>query len=138
MSDKYYSPETEEFGIGFEYEWNDPNEDDVWSKAIADAEDCYHAVREITNIYGRNYRVKYLDREDIEECGWEWKDSTKIYDLYYDKETQKHSILYSKELKRMVITRFNRKRNIDETVFAGFVKNKSEFKRILKQVGITK
>jgi hypothetical protein len=84
-----------------------------------------------------SFRVKYLDREDIESLGWEYKETSDGgFDYYWDIHTMKHSILYSERAKRMVITLWDRSRLEDHTVFVGTIKNKSELKKLLKQLGI--
>ena len=118
----------------------------------------YTYMDRYTAVYnGEIYNYREL-REPLKEKGYDFKTNSEIevlltlyHDegaefikklrgmfafLIYDKETNNDSILYSEQLKRMVITQFNRRDSIDETVFIGTVKNKTEFKRILKQVGI--
>lgn len=34
MENKYYTPTIEEFHVGFEYEWNNSDEDDVFRKVL--------------------------------------------------------------------------------------------------------
>lgn len=75
-----------------------------------------------------NYRVKYLDQKDIESLGWKFdEDETSclafvknIWDLWYYERKQLLTI------------------ESEETgiVFKGYIKNKSELKKLLKQLGI--
>ncbi len=67
---KYYTPEVQELGVGFEFE--EKNEDGDWIKETYPFGDPWFSVDE---IYNGRIRVKYLDREDIESLGWEpgWK-----------------------------------------------------------------
>ncbi len=89
------------------------------------------------NLDVKKCRVKYLDREDIESLGWEYKETTEgKYDYFWDKGTGKHSILYSETQKRCLVTIRDEVRKKDFTVFVGTIKNKSELKRLLKQLGI--
>jgi hypothetical protein len=107
MTDKYYTPEISEFHVGFEYEY---------------------------------VRVKHLDREDIESLGWvqnEFKgtiiknefvlknkpykrigDNIKLY--HYSGGDIHISCTYSELM----------------TLFRGTLKNKSELKRLMVQLGI--
>ena len=131
---KYYTPVAEEFHIGFEYEWTNKDSNN-WIPAIADVEDCYHCVRDIQqNLNYREYRVKYLNKEDImsfeliqrdsERCGGEFRLCFLIPDkcaLTYFPDTNK---LYIKDK--------------TEQIFAGIVKNKSELKKLLIQLEIIK
>ena len=65
MKDKYYTPEIEEFHVGFEYEVNYGK--DRWVK-----EGLHYAPQVVTLPYKNleNIRVKHLDREDIESLGF--------------------------------------------------------------------
>ena len=82
MINKYYTPGIEEFHVGFRYEeYGDftgecliRKLDQKWHDQIYDLEfslpndilDIYNEGKEITLL-----RVKYLDKDDIEELGWE-------------------------------------------------------------------
>lgn len=71
MDNKYYTPEIEEFHVGFRYEYLlDPYIYQTWSKSRCIID------RVIPNLYveesPHSIRVKYLDRDDIEELGWEF------------------------------------------------------------------
>ena len=72
------------------------------------------------------FRVKYLDREDIESFGVFHHDED---NCYHDKWGDR-SLYYSDGTGtvRIVIK--------SKTVFQGVIKNKSELKRVLKQVGV--
>ena len=85
MDDKYYTPEIEEFHVGFEYEQKPSFTDgtvktqedfdrEKWKKRIFKVGYGPYINRA---LYGRNrdkgicgIRVKYLDREDIESLGF--------------------------------------------------------------------
>ena len=73
-------------------------------------------------------RVKYLDKEDIESLGFV-RDSIyshKYKNDYYIEYNSKKSIhLDTIEIK-----------NNQQTLFSGYIKNKSELKRLLKQLNI--
>lgn len=130
MKDKYYTPEIEEFHVGFEYERCDDGYN--WIK------DTYPRAAEhirLKNLIPYT-RVKYLDREDIESLGWVYKETSDGgFDYYWDKHTMRHSILYSEKSKRTVITLWDRSRLEDHTAFIGKIKNKSELKKVLKMIG---
>jgi len=143
---KYYTPEIEEFHPGFEYEWcreiGDSPYNTPWTKKTFTKKDSYHelwlntpAARD--SDCGTYYRVKHLDRSDIESLEWEYKETTEgKYDYFWDKGAGKHSILYSETQKRCLVTIRNEVRKEDFTAFVGTIKNKSELKRLLKQLGI--
>lgn len=68
----YYTPELTEFHPGFEFEEFNPTEDDIresiWDKRICWKND-YEYLWDSDADYS-NYRVKYLDEQDIKESGW--------------------------------------------------------------------
>lgn len=127
-SGKYYTPELEEFHIGFQFEYNSEIFED-WKKCDnADLEDCYHAIQDISQNLETKYRVKILDKEDIESLGFEevesgiyMKDKTKFVKYVLDTRSSRFSI---------------RNSIYNECWFYGTIKNKSELIRILKQLQI--
>lgn len=141
MSDKYYSPEIEEFHVGFEYEYRKSEHHDFDEVACDLEVDPIDKLRD--DIKNNLIRVKYLDREDIEECGFEFVEDDSVGDgnqRWYDLFTKDNYSLSSwynidgyESLSNKV--KIMKKDNI---LFDGYLKNKSEFKKILKQVGITK
>jgi hypothetical protein len=137
MENKYYTPEIEEFHVGFECEYSD--KDNTWVS---------HVVKEGEGLRlgnKRDYRVKYLDQEDIESLGFEvsglgtypeieeylfgvpslMKDDGSTgngYWLKFWKKTKKVEITDCTQV-------FHRR------LFDGVVKNKSELKKVLKMIG---
>jgi hypothetical protein len=127
MKDKYYTPEIEEFHVGFEYEVNYGK--DKWVK-----EGLHYAPQVVTLPYKNleNIRVKHLDREDIEECGAEFQFIESLDCL---------PPIVSEHFQLGEITIIFKDNNICihknyGVLFQGTIKNKSELKRLLKQLGI--
>ena len=141
MEAKYYRPDITEFHIGFEYEiYND--DDNVWEKKVFPNDFICTGTDEEPDLVELFYsnlkeaRVKYLDRGDVESLGLkfvkqypalnelvfiiEFKDEA--FELSYDLDTHYLRIAYDSEG--------------DVTLFAGTINNKSELKRLLKQIGI--
>ncbi|AGO48994.1 hypothetical protein N356_gp101 [Cellulophaga phage phi14:2] len=131
---KYYTPEIEEFHIGFEYEWLDDEEGgDNWIKANTPTTIELEGYEDIT--YG--LRVKYLDKEDIESLGF--KEDTLHF---YSKHQKEGVVLY---IEKIVLTNEN---NFwykiwlkhpsygNSTIYSGSIKNKSELKKLLKQLNV--
>lgn len=96
QQNKYYTPSIEELHVGYELEvedFNQGHENGVqWIKSIIKHGGNYErntheqifdgttiqGIEARNDVYIRNtYRTKYLDREDIESCGWEivWEDN---------------------------------------------------------------
>lgn len=138
---KYYTPSIAEFHIGFEFEYC-PLFKDEWIKKVL--EPTKRGLSKLVETYedypddslaDEMYRVKYLDKTDIEELGfeesfdepgewfWKYKDNMDIQ-LYFD---DKHG---NKD-QGIGVTIYN-----DTIVFSGYIKNKSELKVLLKQLEI--
>lgn len=112
---KYYTPEIEEFHIGFEYEYEDINEGGAstsWYKGILQPNEGY-IIDQIYNDENREYRVKYLDREDIESL------NIPSYIKVNHILNNTYEII-----------------GTNARIFRGDIKNKSELKRLLKQLNI--
>jgi hypothetical protein len=134
--DKYYTPEIEEFHVGFEYEseWGAPDHpraewhDEVFSKADS-----------IENLCER-VRVKYLDQEDIESLGFKLVEEEEgLPPLYCNKISEEHSwLLMTQEYDggtELEVWIASRGFNIKKGRFEGDIKNKSELKQVLKMIG---
>lgn len=156
MENKYYTPEIEEFHVGFECELN--------ANAAAstfDNEKDFYFVPYTINLNPLNIsklidkkevRVKYLDREDIKSLGWEHVGHTLSDFFKLEKSVRLGSGHWFHEFR--IIFDYNNKYtqledhfwNIkiegifggdSDILFEGVIKNKSELKRVLKQCGIT-
>lgn len=149
MKNKYYTPTTEEFHVGFEYEIEDlaPNfKDRCWRSMVWDMLDSTSTV---IDIGLDNYRVKHLDREDIESFGFEKDNNSDEYDnfisndsdveiffdsgniLILDYQNTNSSIFREYELGNGA--KYNGQKS---ALFNGVIKNKSELKRVLTQVRV--
>jgi hypothetical protein len=114
MDNKYYTPELEEFCIGFEYEEYQQKE---WNKLISPPKSLgYEWVKKVFdtstslgkikhNVEGMNWmidgvdkghptckiKVKYLDKEDIESLGWSY------FKKSYSKHLKEDCIVFNSE-----------------------------------------
>lgn len=114
----YYTPNIEEFHVGFEFEkfWYDGS----WSREKLEADELADIEDEMLVLT----RVKYLDQEDIESLGGIQLPDTNSFDIgecqiYFQDHT--YIEIYD---------------DCARLVFQGAIKNKSELKRVLKQVGV--
>ena len=149
MKDKYYTPSIEEFHVGFEYET--PTKDNVlydvgkgiWEKKIVSDKSSFGVLGHDV-MYGA--RVKYLDQEDIESLGFEFKYNeknneniafTKKYDNHPRYDNQCVDIIWNHVSNHILICEGDNETCWSDWVirFSGKIKNKSELKRILKQIG---
>jgi len=138
QKDKYYTPSLEEFFVGFEFEhfnyegklvsnpkWNKKD----WNKEICDADwfnillDEYEHDEDAV----KDYRVKYLDVEDIESFGFKPDPSGERYFELggYQLYVNIHPIHN--------ITIYNEAATI---IFQGTVKNANELKKVLQMIGV--
>jgi hypothetical protein len=150
IDEKFYAPSIEEFHVGFEYEQYDPDYqgqtgDESWKYRKCDKDDLEDVVTCWKHF--QEYRVKHLDREDIESCGFKVIggqmmsggriDCQKHYNDpkgFYDKAM----LTFSPNQKWVMIAIGDDELPFDNwnTLFAGTIKNKSELKRILKHIGV--
>ena len=133
MENNYYTPSLEEFHIGFEFETSYLEDYDTWKKVTLEFDDFgfYTSTWEVDSN-PTEFRVKYLDKEDIESLGWTDGETHGLsgyvlnyatddsYQMYYDKDNQ-FTQIYNWDSK---------------IIFEGIIKNKSELKRLLKQLEI--
>lgn len=156
-NNKYYTPELEEFCVGFEVEVSqiDSNWKNYgWEKEIVKKDFNFKLAFEYLVLY----RVKYLDKTDIESFGFinilttgtqrfkkyvnlkqledgEWFDYYLFLSLRYFDNTPHITI------KKIDIHTYEEEIEVNDNVkteylFQGYVKNKHEFKKLLKQLGI--
>lgn len=137
MEAKYYTPEIEEFHIGFEYYFNDIGTDgeDLYDENTKAVIKDGTQIDDITRLQdGKpvyNLFVKYLDRQDVEELGLKLK----IWDNgsgYFTKDNYTFGI-YSTGL-FCTISQNDFGNNIMR--FSGEIKNKSELKKLMKMLNI--
>ncbi len=133
MKNKYYTPTIEEFHVGFECEIKRGEE---FEKYI-----CKESILELSALaidvnINKSFRVKYLDREDIENCGWYFKSKTPVGLDYFWSNNHLHSIIFNPNTRRLVITVRDEGRKKDYTAFVGILNNKSELKKLMQQLNI--
>lgn len=132
---KYYTPKIEEFHIGFEYELDS-------SPEIFDYRDLDIIDDEIRED---RIRVKYLDSQDIESFGFEI-DKVVLQEFYKEKKVHIKSDVYRYKIWKVKCqhrpdTHWFKLEALFEdnewhTLFEGKIKNKSELKIILQQIGV--
>ncbi len=155
MENKYYTPSINEFHPGFEFELLEHTHDEpygTWTESIygnllinktggmfsTDLKIALEWIKE------EEVRVKYLDREDIESLGWAYVPDTSQGDgnfRWFDEFSFGHYVFsywgklddpnWQKESLRGLIMWAK-----SEMQFRGYIKNKSELKRLMVQLGI--
>ena len=122
---KYYTPHISEFYVGFEFEFYD-EEDRDWNKTTINCQS------DLCNWTGFDIekKVKYLDKEDIESLGF-FSDNTDSSFFETKDEKRWINMEYFEKGKGWYLS-FDEEEN--QFAFSGYVKNKSELKRVLKQL----
>lgn len=145
---KYYQPTIEEFHVGFEYEYNnnhcwmhEPTKGEWWKEEFTNGtgQDGESDFQEISNmIDNEEIRVKHLDREDIESFGFK-QITDECFNLDIDhfrgRDKQELRILIRRTV--LIYLAIDEKYADTEstTLFTGTIKNRSELKRVLAQIG---
>jgi hypothetical protein len=144
MENKYYTPEIEEFHVGFEYEMLQKSE---WIKDTYLCNSKLGVTFDDMPELAKLSRVKYLDREDIESLGFE-KDLGERYRrkvddnlIYNIIEIVPYYTMRQDERENLVRIYFIKQINDFEQlarseIFRGDIKNKSELKKVLKMIGL--
>lgn len=160
---KYYRPNKEDFHIGFEYEWchNSAIDSNDWQKSSITEKDFIGGHPFIQELQGfLDCRVKYLDRKDIEELGWEYiktihsvvdqfrfdgktvDDGTVFYfvlslgeEIVSDKEDDKVPYIWVDVMEEVEgISHYTQ----IYPIFHGIIKNKSELRKVMYQLKVLK
>lgn len=128
----YYIPEIEEFCIGFEYEiaiidnyWNLSG----FKKETVDQNFDFNTLIK----YPKLYKVKYLDKEDLLDLGFKLINEK---DGYQSFEYSEDNILYLQYFEDGKGWYLSYSENESQFGFAGWVKNKSELKKLMKQMNL--
>lgn len=149
MENKYYTPDITEFHVGFECEFFNNMQDKVWNKVSCDTDHlaiaftCFEEGSvEWDDHISQTFRVKYLDRSDVELLGWELDKERKnpfYVDVYEHKDNKLLVFRLATRGTKILITvsSENFVGGMEEnTVFEGKCKNTSELKKLMKQLNI--
>ena len=141
---KYYTLEAEEFYIGFEFEYL---ENETWVKKTLPFYNNYASLWS-SNPDPKLFRVKYLDREDIESLGFTKgqtrEDTTDFHkgeciegasNDWHPQGNWKYRIMFSPSSETWIEKR-NWNNGGRNTVFKGKIKNKSELIKLMKQLNV--
>lgn len=170
-NNKYYVPSIEEFRVGFEFEMKDSSIEyghDMWVKSVfgnlliksSGGQYSLNLKDYVEYIKDEDVRVKYLDREDIEELGYhlaeerDWR-NPKGRGLVFkkSKDSGDERMGHTDWSEITFIDWINSPPNIsikkgrsghesgvegyESNPFSGIVKNKSELKVLMNQLGIS-
>jgi hypothetical protein len=133
---KYYTPNIEEFHVGFRYQSHaDPRTDNGWDDEVVDRNSIIYPLKVDSDV---DYRVKYLDDDDIQELGWErfGKKSFKLeksFKLDTDYLHKIEFILSWEDFEKSIIEILDSNGN---TLFYGKINNYNELEKIMEQLEI--
>ncbi len=145
---KYYTPTIEEFHVGFEFEILNNKEkyysvvfdQNTWNKVSMDFGIFSNTENIQRLLIDKQIRVKYLDYEDIEACGWKGPCEIHGYTSFHNTQNM---LLWMENERKVIITEVIGNKLDDKEypchyLFAGEIKNKSELIRLMKQILISK
>jgi hypothetical protein len=149
MENKYYIPEISEFHVGFEFEMKKAEQDE-WVKMIYSylSDYCFDVhwfQDEKKEVHVPDcIRVKYLDNYDVTELGFkDWRDvrgywtasaDTEIFPLINEDYYLNIHMTQNIRNGRIILESVFRKTAESYIIFDGIIKNKSELKKLLKQL----
>lgn len=147
MKDEYYTPVIEEFHVGFEFEYlNKDFSDTDWVKTIFDPETCsgyLWKTEDFTELIEKYLvRVKYLESKGIEELGWEilgsdWYNLISVSgELGYFNYVRLKLFGKNSFIKGYRANPITSPKTEQEYLFQGEIKNKSELKKLMKQLSL--
>ncbi len=134
MENKYFTPDIEDFYIGYEYERFVPRanatEEECWEKLVMSVN--YLSLDDIDNeIMEKEIRVPYLTKEQIEAEGWKFDYNLGDFDYYIktvnDKEEYELEFCYKERININIWKR---------TLYHGECKDINTFRKIIKLLGI--
>lgn len=131
-NNKYYRPDKTELYIGFELEVGNKaskGKSTEWTKSVIECDEdlFYNYLKGYSEL-----RVKYLSKECMEELGFKY--TVDSYSGYFTNGVIRIGWFYDKsgvEIAKETNTVFGKK-----ILFSGAIKNKSELKKLLKQLNI--
>ncbi len=130
---KYYTPQKEEFHIGFEYEVKSKGK---WIKTIFNDG---RSAEQYTDME-IPVRVKKLDKDDIESLGWELQNNLKYKERVFILQKEFNSIEGNGITKNFYLY-FKTNSNVRlvegfDSIYFGFIRNKSELKLEMKKLNL--
>lgn len=141
MEAQYYVPTIDEFFCGFECEIKGKNESN-WSKIVLGRDAVWHLFTNLEYLdqATEQIRVKRLDRQDIEECGWIDGDFEPKRLVRSDNEYFLDDKFVSYSCYEIRPTEKDNEYTIFdcdwECVFKGTIRNKSELVKLMQMLNI--
>lgn len=156
--EKFYIPNLSEFYYGFLFEFFNSKEHLYFSVF---EENTWNTIEmgngllfDLSNVHrlllDKQIRVKYLDREDIESCGWKYGGTNKIRNWYDGNEAWFNNtvptsvsgryfsiqLIHDSHYNGIIIKATTNSGAQAECFFEGTIKNKSELQKLMSQLNI--
>ena len=139
MEEGYYVPDISEFHKGFQYEIKYYDSENFEKKEFQGYFGRVIDILEGDNLQTEEVRVKYLDKTDIESLGWYF---TKLHPgtSSHEFEFDKYNLDFDPHFNDKWNLRIYDGEDCDNefNYFSGFVRNKSELSKLMKQLNISK
>lgn len=137
--EKYYTPQVEEFHVGFEYQYLHTDKD--WINFVFGGVDDTCVLEKQRELDKNKIRVKYLDKKDIDSLIDEvdkLRETIEFYENYvyefsFNKSGSNYTGLYT--YSDNMISFYETDLG-NSCIFRGTIRNKSELKRLLDQLNI--
>ena len=146
---KYYKPEPDEFCIGSIYYMPiaDENGNETGEYCLIKIDEYLHYTYAFGHYWDdndgteiisvpENALMKYLDKEDIESCGFVYEEACSWDDYYSFFNGKNHRVFLSSNSQNIFIIEYGIPIMTNDQFFNGTIKNLCEFKKLLKQLGI--
>ena len=143
----FYTPTVEDFHVGLRYEYCDNYHDmnpsepdgDFWRKYVLPNDVYFEEPPCPFGYYQENkpmthFRIKYLDRQDIEELGWEFWGENKDPQFVTYRHSGGYKMVVSEKGFHIFSTNLNGSGK--ETLFFGEIKCYNELKKLMIQLNI--
>lgn len=130
---KYYTPEIEEFHVGFKYQ-SLRGSKKSWENFYIESACTLYLIMEAIDkklLSLEDFRVKYLDDKDIQSLGWINGSNYGLsaFVLNYGDKNNEFQMYFHDDNLIMIY-------NFSGIIFSGKIKNKSEFKKLMQQLEI--
>lgn len=138
-TNKYYTPEIDEFHVGTHYQFNTEGEaaGGQWVDAVikdgAQIDDIFRKYKNGIPVY--DIRCKRLDHDDIITAGWAQDLSDSRSTCFIKRVENETHYLWFFDNGTILIFK-NNKYGHREDLFSGTLRNKSDLKLLMKQLGI--
>lgn len=143
MENKYYTPEIEEFCVGVECEWQSKIRNETWNKQTSDTDLVSIAYDTIEHAdedesYEEQFRVKYLDGQDITDLGFKYTNNNLDLIKITDEKVIRIRLRIVDDIPHLRIYQTDEIFNKEQTfpIFVGKIKNRSELQKLLKQLEV--